>query len=93
MKTQEPKFCENIYKKDESKTLSINIEMAIIHFQDRLADAAIVSVQCFFNLMHFFLPTFFLKIPVQFGKDRFSPFDSISYFVVDGVLSYYITGL
>jgi len=53
VKTEEPKFCENIYKKDESKTLQINIEMAIIHFQDRLANAAIVSVQCF-NLMHFF---------------------------------------
>ena len=76
VKTQEPKFCENIYKKDESKTLSINIEMAIIHFQDRLADAAIVSVQCVFNLMHFF-SYLFLKIPVQFGKDRFSPFDTI----------------
>ena len=54
MKTEEPKFCENIYKKDESKTLQINIEMAQIHFQEKMANAAIVSVQCF-NQMHFFL--------------------------------------
>ena len=44
VKTEEPKFCENIYKKDESKTLQINIEMALIHFQDRTAEAAIVSI-------------------------------------------------
>jgi len=42
VKTEEPKFCENIYKKDESKTLQINIEMAQIHFQEKMANAAIV---------------------------------------------------
>ena len=43
VKTEKPVFCENMYRKDESKTLSLNLESALIHFQNGLAEAAIVS--------------------------------------------------
>ena len=43
VKTEKPSFCENIYRKDESKTLFFNMEIAMIHFQMGITDAAIVS--------------------------------------------------
>ena len=42
--TIEPTFCENMYRKDESKTLSLNLEMATIHFQQGNTQAAMVSI-------------------------------------------------
>lgn len=42
VKTEKPSFCENIYGKDESKTLFFNMEIAMIHFQTGITDAAIV---------------------------------------------------
>lgn len=41
VQTIKPKFCETVYQKDDSKTLSINLETALIHFQIGF-DAAIV---------------------------------------------------
>ena len=43
VKTEKPSFCESIYRKDDSKTMFINMEIAIIHFQTGQADGAIVS--------------------------------------------------
>lgn len=42
VKTEKPSFCENMYRKDDSKTLFLNIEMSLIHFQTGV-DAAMVS--------------------------------------------------
>ena len=43
-KTQRPSFCENTYRKDESKTLFVNMETSMIHFQTGNTHAAIVSL-------------------------------------------------
>ena len=43
VKTEKPSFCESIYRKDDSKTMFINMEVAVIHFQTGQADGAIVS--------------------------------------------------
>ena len=40
--TIKPNFCENFYQKDESKSLKINVEMALIHFQSTGSQAALV---------------------------------------------------
>lgn len=40
--TEKPSFCENVYERDESKTLFFNMEIAMIHFQTGITDAAIV---------------------------------------------------
>ena len=44
VKTEKPSFCESIYRKDDSKTMFINMEVAVIHFQTGQADGAIVSI-------------------------------------------------
>ncbi len=41
-KTITPEYCESVYTKDDSKTLQINLDTALIHFQ-KGRDAAIVS--------------------------------------------------
>ena len=43
VKTVKPSFCESMYRKDNSKTMFFNMEVAMIHFQTRVTDAAIVS--------------------------------------------------
>ena len=47
VKTEKPSFCESIYRKDDSKTMFINMEVAVIHFQTGQADGAIVSKKSF----------------------------------------------
>ncbi len=43
--TIRPSFCETVYEKDESKTLQVNIETALIQFQIGDTDGAIVSMK------------------------------------------------
>ena len=55
VKTEKPSFCESIYRKDDSKTMFINMEVAVIHFQTGQADGAIVSKKSFLKVLLFLM--------------------------------------
>ena len=70
--TIEPTFCENLYRKDESKTLSLNLEMATIHFQQGNTQAAMVSI--FFSSFEFScfsIQQYFLLLMVSKSRKNF----------------------